>query len=109
MEISFKKNNGRLDELIDEILSMADVHHPGIIREMVISALKTGQENDCIGNFREMIRFNHHEVDFQVGLVLEIFLILEHEKEKQPEYDNPDRDFELSHEWSPLRSVSEFL
>ena len=37
MDISFKKTNGRLDELIDEILTMAEVHHPNIIREMVIS------------------------------------------------------------------------
>ena len=42
MDISFKKTNGRLDELIEELLAMADVHHPNIIREMVISALKTG-------------------------------------------------------------------
>ena len=48
MDINFKRTNGPLDDLIDEILSMADVHHSRIIREMVISALKTGQENDYL-------------------------------------------------------------
>ena len=52
MEINFKKNNGPLDDLIDEILSMADVHYPEIIREMVISALKTGQENDYLADLK---------------------------------------------------------
>ena len=39
MDISFKKTNGPLDDLINELLSMADVHHPEIIREMVIRAI----------------------------------------------------------------------
>jgi hypothetical protein len=45
MDISFKKTNGPLDDLLNEILSMAEVNHPEIIREMLISALKTGQED----------------------------------------------------------------
>lgn len=63
MEISFKKNNGPLDELIDEILSMADVHHPKIIREMVISALKTGQENDYLADLK-MLRTTMKEMRY---------------------------------------------
>ena len=52
MDISFKKTNGPLDDLIDEILSMADVHHPRIVREMVLSALKTGQESDYLADLK---------------------------------------------------------
>ena len=63
MDISFKKTNGRLDELIEEILSMADVHHPKIIREMVISALKTGQENDYLADLK-MLRSTMKEMRY---------------------------------------------
>ncbi len=63
MDISFKKTNGPLDELIDEILSMAQVHHPKIIREMVISALKAGQENDYLADLK-MLRTTMKEMRF---------------------------------------------
>ena len=63
MEISFKKTNGPLDELLDELLSMADVHHPAIIREMVISALKTGQENDYLADLK-MLRTTMKEMRY---------------------------------------------
>lgn len=63
MEISFKKNNGRLDELINEILNMAEVHHPEIIREMLISALKTGQENDYLADLK-MLRVTMKEMRY---------------------------------------------
>ena len=63
MDISFKKNNGPLDDLIDELLSMADVHHPDIIREMVISALKTGQENDYLADLK-MLRATMKEMRY---------------------------------------------
>ena len=52
MDISFKKTNGPLDDLLNEILSMSDVNHPEIIREMLISALKTGQENDYLADLK---------------------------------------------------------
>ena len=63
MDISFKRTNGRLDELIDEILAMADVHHPNIIREMVISALKTGRENDYLADLK-MLRATMKEMRY---------------------------------------------
>lgn len=63
MEISFKKTNGPLDELIDELLSMAQVHHPKIIREMLISALKTGQENDYLADLK-MLRTTMKEMRY---------------------------------------------
>ena len=63
MEISFKKNNGHLDELLNEILTMAEVHHPEIIREMLISALKTGQENDYLADLK-MLRVTMKEMRY---------------------------------------------
>ncbi len=63
MDISFKKTNGPLDDLIDEILSMADVHHPKIIREMVLSALKTGQESDYLADLK-MLRSTMKEMRY---------------------------------------------
>ena len=63
MEISFKKTNGPLDDLINELLSLADVHHPEIIREMVISALKTGQENDYLADLK-MLRATMKEMRY---------------------------------------------
>ncbi len=63
MDISFKKTNGPLDELIDEILTMAEVHHPEIIREMVISALKTGKENDYLADLK-MLRATMKEMRY---------------------------------------------
>jgi hypothetical protein len=63
MDISFKKTNGPLDDLIDEILSMADVHHPRIVREMVLSALKTGQESDYLADLK-MLRSTMKEMRY---------------------------------------------
>lgn len=63
MKITFKKTNGHLDELIDELLSMSDVHHPDIIRQMIISALKTGQENDYLADLK-MLRTTMKEMRY---------------------------------------------
>jgi uncharacterized protein (TIGR00730 family) len=63
MDISFKKTNGPLDDLIDEILAMAEVHHPDIIREMVVSALKTGRENDYLADLK-MLRATMKEMRY---------------------------------------------
>lgn len=63
MEISFKNNNGPLDDLIKEIMTMADVHHPEIIREMVINALKIGQENDYLADLK-MLRTTMKEMRY---------------------------------------------
>ena len=52
IDISFKKTNGPLDDLLNEILALADVNHPEIIRAMLLSALKTGQENDYLADLK---------------------------------------------------------
>jgi len=54
MKVRFSRANGELDELIDDIMHLAGVHHPGIIREMIISALKAGQENDYLADLKLM-------------------------------------------------------
>lgn len=63
MEISFKRTNGPIDELIDEILALAEVHHPEVIREMVLSALKTGRENDYLADLK-MLRATMKEMRY---------------------------------------------
>lgn len=63
MKISFSGNNGPLDELIEQLLGMAEVHHPKIIREMVLSALKTGQENDYPADLK-MLRATMKEMRY---------------------------------------------
>jgi uncharacterized protein (TIGR00730 family) len=63
MDISFKRSNERLDELIDEIIGMAEVHHPEIIRDMVINALKTGQENNYLADLK-MLRTTMKEMRY---------------------------------------------
>jgi uncharacterized protein (TIGR00730 family) len=54
MKIHFSRSNEVLDDLIDQILDLCEVHHPEVIREMVISALKTGQENDYLADLKMM-------------------------------------------------------
>jgi uncharacterized protein (TIGR00730 family) len=47
MELSFVRTNSEIDRLIDELLSKAGgIHHPALVREMIVAALKAGQETD---------------------------------------------------------------
>ncbi|PLY00101.1 MAG: TIGR00730 family Rossman fold protein [Desulfuromonas sp.] len=50
MPLSYKRENGEIDEIVDLLLRKADVHHPEMIREMIIGALKSGQENDYLAD-----------------------------------------------------------
>lgn len=53
MELSFARTNGEIDQLIDNLISKADqVHHPHHVREMIISALKAGQESDYLADLK---------------------------------------------------------
>jgi uncharacterized protein (TIGR00730 family) len=54
LKLQFGRHNGEIDELIDDIVRMAGAHHPGIIREMIISALKAGQESDYLADLKLM-------------------------------------------------------
>jgi uncharacterized protein (TIGR00730 family) len=47
MELHFTRTNGPVDEAIDRLLELAGhVHHPDLIREMILAALKVGQEEE---------------------------------------------------------------
>jgi uncharacterized protein (TIGR00730 family) len=52
--LSFDRNNGKIDKLIDELMTETDVHHPEMIREMILGALKSGQENDYLADQKLM-------------------------------------------------------
>ena len=54
MEISFNRTNGRLDELVDEILQLTEVYQPEMVREIVLNALKAGQEVDYPADLKMM-------------------------------------------------------
>ncbi len=54
MDLSFNRTNGSLDDLIDEILRMTEVHHPEMVREIVINALRAGQEVDYLADLKMM-------------------------------------------------------
>ena len=47
MELSYSRNNDVIDEIIDGLIGKAgDISSPEILREMIITSLKAGQESD---------------------------------------------------------------
>ncbi len=47
MEIHFTRTNGPVDEAIDQLMELVgNVHYPEIVREMILAALKAGQEEE---------------------------------------------------------------
>jgi len=47
MELKFSRDNGEIDQLIDLLMEKSGgIHHPAMIREMILTALKAGQESD---------------------------------------------------------------
>jgi uncharacterized protein (TIGR00730 family) len=47
MELHFKENNGPVDEIIENLIALAGgIRRPPIVREMILAALKAGQEDD---------------------------------------------------------------
>lgn len=47
MVLHFTKTNGPVDTAIDQLLELSgEVHHPETVREMIIAAIKAGQENE---------------------------------------------------------------
>jgi uncharacterized protein (TIGR00730 family) len=47
MEIHFRKDNGPVDEVIQQLMDLAgDIRRPRIVREMILASLKAGQEDD---------------------------------------------------------------
>lgn len=54
MLLSFDRCNGEIDELVDLLMRKVGVHHPEMIREMIMGALKSGQENDYLADQKLM-------------------------------------------------------
>ncbi len=53
MELSFSHTNEEVDLLIDRLLNAAEgIHHPDLIRELLLSSLKIGQEADHIPDLK---------------------------------------------------------
>jgi uncharacterized protein (TIGR00730 family) len=53
IELHFTRTNGPADEAIDRLIELVGgVHHQEIIREMVLAALKSGQEEDSRANLK---------------------------------------------------------
>ncbi len=53
MELSFSHTNEEVDLLIDRLLAAAEgIPHPDLVRELVISSLKIGQETDHIPDLK---------------------------------------------------------
>ena len=47
MELHFTKTNGPADDAIDRLIELVgDINQPEIVREMILAALKAGQENN---------------------------------------------------------------
>jgi len=44
MQLSFNRPNGEIDEIIETLLQRVSTHHPDLTREMILTALKAGQE-----------------------------------------------------------------
>lgn len=52
-ELSFTRTNGPLDQEIDQLMrDTGGIHHPEVVREMIISALKAGQETDYLADLK---------------------------------------------------------
>ncbi|ALC17904.1 DNA-binding protein [Desulfuromonas soudanensis] len=54
MELHFTRTNNEVDPLIDELIAKVGIAHPGIVREMIISALKAGHESDYLADLKLM-------------------------------------------------------
>jgi hypothetical protein len=47
MELHFTRTNGPVDEAIDQLIELSGhIYHPELVREMILAALKAGQEED---------------------------------------------------------------
>ncbi len=55
MKIRFTKNNGEIDERIERLMEIAQgIQRPEYVREMIIAALKAGQEDDASADLKLM-------------------------------------------------------
>ncbi len=55
MELHFTRTNGPVDDMIDRLMeAVGPVHHPDLVREMIIAALKAGQDTGDRADLRLM-------------------------------------------------------
>jgi hypothetical protein len=54
MSLHFSMSNGPVDAAIAQLLEMVPVNHPELVREMIIAALKAGQEDDIRADLKLM-------------------------------------------------------
>lgn len=54
MKLSFDRNNGEIDQIIDDLLRRTEAHHPEMIRQMILTALKSGQESSYLADLKLM-------------------------------------------------------
>ena len=55
MNLHFTRTNGPADEAIDSLIELAgNIHQPGLVREMILSALKAGQEDKLRADLKLM-------------------------------------------------------
>ncbi|MDW7709438.1 MAG: TIGR00730 family Rossman fold protein [Deferrisomatales bacterium] len=55
MRLRFTRTNGPVDEAIDRLVEqVGPVHHPDLVREMILAALKAGQEDEERADLRLM-------------------------------------------------------
>lgn len=53
MQLRFTKTNGEIDSLIDQLLDKAGgIHHPNMVRDMILSSLKAGQDSDYLADLK---------------------------------------------------------
>lgn len=53
MQLRFTRTNGEIDKIIDELLEKAGgIHHPTMARDMILSALKAGQDTDYLADLK---------------------------------------------------------
>ncbi len=53
MELSFTRKNGEIDLQIDQLIAKAEgVHHAALVREMILAALKAGQETSYLADLK---------------------------------------------------------
>ncbi len=54
-ELHFTRTNGAIDETIDDLIeSVGDVDHPELVREMILAAIKAGQEKNSRAHMKLM-------------------------------------------------------
>jgi len=54
MKLSFNEDNGEIDQIIDDLLKRTGAHHPEMIRQMILTSLKAGQESSYLADLKLM-------------------------------------------------------